>query len=215
MLSIGWFDFLSIIQVYLEQLEAGSVSKLVGRYFWDKNVCCVFLPQHHIMIYLLMSKHRMSNDGMPFQRYNHTNWLLGRKGPGPKIMLSIFPSSRQSWYMSVGSKYWWFSTFYYYHVLHMYWYLACNEKSHIGLFERKQKLCSCYQYMIMLKLKVILCRWWWCWWWWFGDKYQLCSFSAFQVFDAPLFGRPGLVHHACLEGAGSSSFPWSSSSSSS
>ena len=40
-----------------------------------------------------------------------------------------------------------------------------------------------------------------------GDKYQLCSFSAFEVLDAPLFGRPGLVHHACLGGAGSSLFP--------
>ena len=67
--SVDW----TFIQVYHEQLEAGSVSKLVGRYFWDKNVCCVLLPQHHVMIYLLMSKHRMSNDGMPFQRYNHTN----------------------------------------------------------------------------------------------------------------------------------------------
>ena len=43
-------DLTFFIQVYLEQLEAGSVSKLVGRYFWDKNVCCVLLPQHHVMI---------------------------------------------------------------------------------------------------------------------------------------------------------------------
>ena len=130
MLSIGWFDFLSIIQVYLQQLEAGSVSKLVGRYFWDKNVCCVLLPQHHVMIYLLMSKHRMSNDGMPFQRYNHTNWLLGRKGPGPKIMLSIFPSSRQSWYIFVcllgqNTDGFLLSTIIMSCTMHMYWYLAC------------------------------------------------------------------------------------------
>ena len=45
-------DLTFFIQVYLQQLEAGSVSKLVGRYFWDKNVCCVLLPQNNIMIYI-------------------------------------------------------------------------------------------------------------------------------------------------------------------
>ena len=101
---------------------------LEGNFGTKMCVVCCF---HNIMSwYLLMSKHRMSNDGMPFQKYNNTNWLLGRKGPGPKIMLSIFPSSRQSWYIFVcllgqntdGSL---LSTIIMSCTMHMYWYLAC------------------------------------------------------------------------------------------